>query len=224
VCDAGKFPKLTDLELGFSRDGFHWHRPDRRGFITAERTEGTWDRGYAHSITGVFSIMGDQLVFPYTGFSGIAADGTRGSYNGASIGLAFLRRDGFASLDAGSTDGTLTTRPLKFSGKHLFINASVPQGTLRAEVQGLSGKPLFPFTLENCLPFTGDSTLALMQWKGGEDLSVLPEQPIRLHFELKNGSFYSFWISQDATGRSDGYVAAGGPGYFGSRDTVGVKS
>ncbi len=224
VCDAGKFPKLTDLELGFSRDGFHWHRPDRRGFISAERTEGTWDRGYAHSITGVFSIMGDQLVFPYTGFSGIAADGTRGSYNGASIGLAFLRRDGFASLDAGSTDGTLTTRPLKFTGKHLFINALVPQGTLRAEVQGLSGKPLFPFTLENSLPFTGDSTLALMQWKGGADLSVLQEQPVRLHFELTNGSFYSFWISQDATGRSDGYVAAGGPGYSGSRDTVGVKS
>ena len=33
VCSKGGFPKLTDLELGFSRDGFHWDRPDRRGFI-----------------------------------------------------------------------------------------------------------------------------------------------------------------------------------------------
>jgi len=168
--------------------------------------------------------MGDQLVFPYTGFSGIAADGTRGSYNGASIGLAFLRRDGFASLDAATHTGRLTTRPVTFSGKYLFINASVPQGRLRAEVQDLSGKPLVPFTLENSLPFTGDSTLAQMRWQGGADLSVLGGKPVRLHFELEGGSFYSFWVSKDVTGRSDGYVAAGGPGYTGTRDTVGRKA
>jgi len=28
-------------------------------------------------------------------------------------------------------------------------------------------------------------------------------------------------VSRDATGRSDGYVAGGGPGYTGSTDTVG---
>ncbi|WP_460908800.1 hypothetical protein, partial [Spirosoma areae] len=221
VCDAGKFPKLTDLELGFSRDGFHWHRPDRRGFIRAERTENAWDRGYIRTPTGVFVVLKDFLVFPYTGFSGVATDGTRGSYNGASIGLAFLRRDGFASLDAGSNAGTLTTRPITFSGKHLFINASVPQGTLRAEVQDLSGKPLSPFTLENSIPLTGDSTLAQLRWQAGADLSVLRGQPVRLHFELTGGSLYAFWVSQDATGRSEGYMAAGGPGYTGIRDTVG---
>ncbi|WP_373493458.1 hypothetical protein, partial [Aquiflexum sp.] len=37
ICDEGKFPKLTDLEIGYSRDGFHWHRPDRRAFIAGER-------------------------------------------------------------------------------------------------------------------------------------------------------------------------------------------
>ncbi|MBC7891395.1 MAG: hypothetical protein H7Y12_04205 [Sphingobacteriaceae bacterium] len=63
-----------------------------------------------------------------------------------------------------------------------------------------------------------------MRWQGGEDLSVLRGQPVRLHFELTGGSFYAFWVSQDATGRSDGYVAAGGPGYTGSRDTVGRKA
>ncbi|MEZ0385805.1 MAG: hypothetical protein ACAI34_01965, partial [Verrucomicrobium sp.] len=113
VCDAGKFPKLIDLELGFSRDGFHWDRPDRRGFIVGSRTEGSWDRGYLQSTAGIFAVVGDQLIFPYMGASGIAPNGNRGMYTGGAIGLAMLRRDGFASMDAeaGSTAGTLTTRP-----------------------------------------------------------------------------------------------------------------
>jgi len=39
ICQKGKFPKLLDLELGFSRDGFHWDRPDRSGFIRCSRQE-----------------------------------------------------------------------------------------------------------------------------------------------------------------------------------------
>ena len=61
-------PKLTDLELGFSRDGFHWDRPDRSGFIKCSRTEGAWDRAYLHSTTGVFVVCDDELVFPYLRF------------------------------------------------------------------------------------------------------------------------------------------------------------
>jgi len=38
---------------------------------------------------------------------------------------------------------------------------------------------------------------------------------------LTNGSLDAFWVSRDESGRSDGYVAAGGPGYTGPTDTVG---
>ena len=38
-------PKITELNLAYSRDGFHWDRPDRRAFIAASRAD-TWDRGY----------------------------------------------------------------------------------------------------------------------------------------------------------------------------------
>lgn len=220
ICDEGKFPKLIDLEVGFSRDGFHWHRPNREAFIPAERREGAWDRAYVHSITGVFVVLRDKLIFPFTAFSGIAADGSRGSYTGGSIGMASLRRDGFASMEADSVAGTLTTRPVIFSGKHLFINASV-EGYLRAEVRDLDQKPVLPFSLANSIPFTGDQTIEQMQWKGGDDLSLLSGKPVRLHFELSNGSFFAFWISKDGTGRSDGYVAAGGPGYDSTIDTKG---
>ncbi|MDY0168631.1 MAG: hypothetical protein RBS80_18935 [Thermoguttaceae bacterium] len=221
VCEEGKFPKLTDLELGFSRDGFHWHRPSREPFLAGTRREGDWDRAYLHGTTGVFVTFGDKLVFPYTGFSGIAPDGSRGLYHGASIGLAFLRRDGFASMDAGPDGGTLTTRPVVFDGKHLFVNAKVPGGVLQAEVLDERGQAIEPFTLANSIPFSGDSTLQPMTWKGGSDLGELRGRPVRFRFKLVRGSLYAFWVSRDDTGRSDGYIGAGGPGYDGVIDTVG---
>jgi hypothetical protein len=221
ICAEGQFPKLTDLEVGFSRDGFHWHRPSREPFLAGTRREGDWDRAYMHSTTGVLATWGDRLVFPYTAFSGIAPDGSRGMYHGGSIGLAFLRRDGFASMDAGPDGGTLTTRPVVFRGTRLFVNAKVPEGELRAEVLDMDGQPIAPFTLANSLAVTGDSTLIPVTWAGGADLGRLAGKRVRFRFSLTGGSLYAFWVSQDDTGRSDGYVGVGGPGYEGVIDTTG---
>lgn len=221
ICGKGGFPKLIDLELGFSRDGFHWHRPDRGGFIVGTRTEGAWDRAYLHSTAGVFAVLDDQLVFPYTGTSGIAPGGKRGMYTGASIGLATLRRDGFASMDAGEKPGTLTTRPIKFQGEHLFVNFSAPQGELRVEVLTLENKNYGPFTAEKCVPLRGDSTRQRVTWDGAESLARASNKNVKLRFTLTNGSLYAFWVTPDANGASHGYLGAGGPGYAGLIDDGG---
>ena len=209
VCDTGKFPKITELKLGFSRDGFHWHRPDRRAFIPAARREGAWDRAYLHSTAGVCLIDGDRLLFPYCGFSGLTPDGRRGMYMGASVGLATLRRDGFASLDAGADGGSVTTRPVVFSGRHLFVNAACADGELRAEALDADGRPIAPFTRETCMPLSGDSTRARLAWAGADDLAPLAGKPVRFRFHLTRGSLYAFWVSPSTTGASCGYLAAG---------------
>ena len=223
ICEEGRFPKLIDLEVGFSRDGFHWHRPDRRGFIRAGRTEGTWDRGYLHSTAGVFAVVGDQLIFPYVGTSGVSRSGQRGMYTGGSIGIATLRRDGFASMNAGDKAGLLTTRPVTFRGRQLFVNVDAPEGELRAAVVDDDGHEVAPFTLANCRPVTGNSTIAAVRWNGADDLTSLRDKPVRLKFQLTNGRFYSFWVSQDDTGRSEGFLAGGGPGSSGAVDTGGDR-
>lgn len=220
VCDKGRFPKLIDLELGFSRDGFHWHRPDRSGFLAGSRTEGSWDRAYLHSTAGVFVVLDDQLVIPYMGTSGIAPSGKRGMYTGGAVGLATLRRDGFASMDAGEKSGTLTTRPLRFQGEHLFVNLDAPQGELRVEALTLDGKPYGPFTAENCVPLRCDSTRQRVTWRGAESLARASGKNVRLRFTLTGGSLYSFWVTPDTDGASYGYVAAGGPGFDGTLDTA----
>lgn len=213
VCDAGKFPKITDLKLGFSRDGYHWARPDRRAFIAATRKEGDWDRGYVHATTGVCVVLDDQLVFPYCAYSGVAPSGARGMYTGGSIGLATLRRDGFASLDAGPQPGTLTTRPVTFQGRDLYVNLAAPTGELRAEILGPGGE-----VLASSKPITGDSTKHRLQWDSIPDLSTIAGKPVQLRFKLRQGSLYSFWTSSTPTGASGGYVASGGSGFAGVRD------
>ncbi|MDH4411429.1 MAG: exo-alpha-sialidase [Verrucomicrobiales bacterium] len=206
ICDEGGFPKLTDLELGFSRDGFHWDRPDRRGFIRGERKEGAWDRAYLHTTTGVFVVLDDRLVFPYCAYSGDAGGGKGDIYGGASIGLASLRRDGFASMEG---TGKLTTRPVKFSGGHLFVNAV---GRLRVEVLDEAGKVL---TTSETMAF--DSTKQKIELP---ELGGLAGKAVRFRFHLEEGSLYAFWVSQDPGGASGGYLGAGGPGYVGLKDTM----
>lgn len=218
ICNEGKFPKITEIKLGFSRDGFHWHRPDRRPFIGASRQEGAYDRAYIHGTTGVCAVVGDELWFPFTAYSGIAPNGTRGMYTGASVGMAVLRRDGFASMDAGENGGSLTTRPVAFNGRHLFINADCPAGELSVEVLDEQGKVVAPFSRENCVAFTGDKTKHRITWKGAETLDAVRGGPVKFRFHLKQGRLYAFWTTNDPAGASNGYVGVGGPGFSGVMD------
>lgn len=224
IAGQGRYPKLTELKLGFSRDGFHWDRPDRDAFIPASRQAGTWNRGYLHSTTGICLVVGDWLYFPYTGYSGESPRGWEGMYSGASVGLAVLRRDGFASMDAGPEGGVLTTRPVIFSGRQLFVNVDCPEGVLRVEVLDAEGNPIEGLTEAQSLPVSADRTLRAINWRTGEDLSALAGRPVRFRFHLTNGRLYAFWVSPDTSGASHGYMAAGGPGFDGTVDTRGAAA
>jgi hypothetical protein len=223
VCDKQKIPKILDLELAYSRDGFHWHRPDRTPFLASTRKAGDWDRAYLHIAATVCNVVDDRLFFYYGGWTGLKPDGSGDMYSGGSTGVAFLRRDGFASLDAGEQTGTLTTRPLRFGGQELFVNVAAPQGELRVEVLDEQQHVIAPFARENSRPMQVDSTRQRVSWRSAENLSALAGKQVRFRFHLRQGSLYSFWVSPDAHGASHGYVAAGGPGFDGPTDRLGGK-
>ena len=143
-----------------------------------------------------------------------------------STGLALLRRDGFASMDAGKEPGTLTTRPLGFQGGYLFVNADTEKGELRAEILDEKGEVIEPFTRARCVPIRADKTLQGVTWTkdAGEPPGLirrLAGQPVRFRFYLTAGRLYAFWVSHAESGASHGYVAAGGPNFKGPTDTVG---
>jgi hypothetical protein len=216
----GPGPDLVELGVGFSRDGFHWVRPTRGGgpnaFIPATNTDGTWNAYNTQSAGGGFLVVGDELWFYFSGRT------MRKPASGiGSTGLAVLRRDGFYSMDAGSAEGVLTTRTVRFSGAHLFVNVQDPQGRLQVEITDANGNVIAPFTRQNSVVLSVDKTLQEVTWNGVSDLSSLANQPVKVRFYLTNGELYSFWVSADASGASHGYVAAGGPGFTGNIDTVG---
>jgi len=204
-------PKINEICLGFSRDGWHWSRPDRQAFLTVSGDTKAWNFGNVQSVGGICLIVKEHLYFYVSGRHP----------KGNTTGLALLRRDGFASMDADGDGGTLTTRLIEFKGKYLFVNVDNPDGELRVEVLDRDGGVIAPFSSENCVPISADTTLTPVSWKKTADLSKVAGRPVRFRFHLKNGKVYAFWVSQDTSGASCGYVAAGGPGFTSNKDTVG---
>ena len=206
TCKRLNIHKRNEVFSGFSRDGFHWDRPDRSRFLPVGASSRDWNAGNVQSVGGGCLVVGDQLYFYCSGRTKDPEDRT-------STGLAVLRRDGFASLDAGEMTGSVTTRPVQFSGSHLFVNAAVAGGELRAELLEMGGTPIPGFTAQEAIPVASDSTKLELKWRNSPDLEKLASRPIRIRFMLRRGSLYAFWLSTDPQGSSGGFVAAGGPGF-----------
>ena len=122
------FQKLNEVLLGFSRDGFHWYRPDRRPFAGVNETEGAWNWGNVQSAGGGCLVVGDKLYFYVSGRQQSRTHRRQHDRPGHPAPRRF-RLDGRRRRG-----GHLTTRPVRFRGKHLFVNVDAPQGELRAEV------------------------------------------------------------------------------------------
>lgn len=217
--------KPNDICLGFSRDGFHWDRTSRDPFITVSERKGDWNWANVQSAGGCCLVVGDLLHFYVSGRTGVPGTSSPGT---CSTGLATLRRDGFASMTdrwpagiarAVSAGGAmLTTRPVRFSGGHLFVNADV-QGEVRVEVLDVRGSVIGPFAAERMTPFSGNSTRHRVTWQGQPTLDALRGQAVRFRFTLTRCDLFAFWVSRNERGSSSGYVAAGGPGFSRSIDT-----
>ena len=221
-------PKVTHLYYAFSRDGRTVEFPETGPAIACEgRGSGKWDSGYVSAIGGICAIKDERLWFFYSAMRGDASE-TRiirshgfwrrnGMHFNGAIGVATLRRDGFAAMVADGK-GTVVTKPLVFSGSHLFVNADCRFGDMSVEVLDETGNVIDGFSSADCIPLSlEDSTKAEISWKGGS-LASLAGKPVRFRFLLHTASLYSFWMSPSVRGESNGYVAAGGPDYPGLRD------
>ena len=221
-------PKVTHLYYAFSRDGRRVDFPDTPPAIACEgRGSGRWDSGYVSAIGGICAIKDERLWFFYSAMRGDASE-TRivkshgfwrrnGMHFNGSIGLATLRRDGFAAMVADGK-GVVETKPVVFSGSRLFVNADCMFGDLAVEALDEGGRVIDGFSADKCIPLAlSDSTSAEITWRGAS-VASLAGKPVRFRFRLHTASLYSFWVSPSALGESNGYVAAGGPDYPGLRD------
>lgn len=202
-----KIPKKNEIIMSYSRDGFYYDRPDRTPFIGVG-DDGEWDKGYLFSSIGGIIIDGDLLYIYYSGFSGYDANGNANGHATQSIGVATLRRDGFASMEG---SGELLTRMLTVNNdkKYLFVNIDAPTDSFKAEIIDENGNVVEGYSFDDCVAVGGDSTCQQITWNGSNDLSFLNGENFRIRFSMTDGKFYSFWLSDSIDGNSDGAIAAG---------------
>lgn len=103
-----------------------------------------------------------------------------------NLGAAFLRKDGYVSLesDGSGTVGIVETKPIRFSGRHLFVNADASAGTIQVELCNASGEPLHGFGREDVRPLTTDDLRHRVEWDATADLSDLVGKAVVLRFHL----------------------------------------
>jgi hypothetical protein len=174
------------VEMATSRDGVNWTRQEHpRTPILPTGKEGTWDGGMVFTPNHPLVEAGTIRLY-YGGF-----EATHGRDGRGAIGLATLRKDGFASLDAGTHVGMLTTHPLAGLRGPLRVNYRATGGSIRVEILDAAGKPLSGFSCDDCDPLGGDSVDQEVTWKGSNRLPD-GQEPLRLRFVLERASLYSF--------------------------------
>jgi hypothetical protein len=185
--------KQVEIELTYSRDGRHWLRPAKRQPFIALGPPGSWEPDYSDpAFTGPLAV-GDQLWFYYRGSRSASRD-RQEAYTSA-VGLAHLRQDGFASLNAGPVPGRVVTRPLTFDGRSLYTNVEIAEGgSLKAALLSEAGQPLPSYGLESCVVLKDGTTKGRITWRDAAKLTIQAGDHVRLLFELQNAKLYSFWI------------------------------
>ena len=181
---------ITEGLLMISRDGVNFKRWNEAFLPPGIEREGTWNYGHQY--------IGWHVVETKSSLEGapneLSLYAVESYWTGDSSALRryTLRMDGFVSVKAPMSGGELLTRPFTFAGRTLALNfATSAAGGVQVEIQDGSGRPLPGFSLEDCPVIFGDALDRVVTWKGGNDVSRLAGQPVRLRFVLRDADLYA---------------------------------
>jgi hypothetical protein len=179
---VGKLSNDGDADIHFaaSTDGIRWQRFDRRPFIGLDP-----DQHGAYMATGW--VRRGNMLYLYYGVD----HNTHGAPMVPSdyITRVEMRLDGFVSVDA-EGDGSVTTAPLRFTGRRLELN--VQGESIRAALLDEAGNPLPGYALSDCDAISGDHAASRVMWRRHGNLRALAGQTVRLQVELRKAKLYAF--------------------------------
>src|SRR5262249_13020823 len=131
-------------------------------------------------------LVGDELLIYFNAFS--RDPDHRSPYGSRSIGVAKLRRDGFAGLTPTAADqvAILTTKPVEIAGTELLLNVEQrgSSGAVSVALLDEKGTALQGYGLADCIPITQDSVRAPVRWKNSNDLTPLRNSKVKLSVKL----------------------------------------
>ncbi len=196
-----------DVQLVYTRDGYQWHRLNKCQPLLEPGLPGSWDQ-YMTTIVSQPIEVGDKLYIYHGGsqshhdwwmsgpLEGLDVPEVHDfSKVGYGLGLAQLRLDGFASLDASAVrEGILVTRPFLSTGNRLIINADVREGGY-IDVEATDGADeIIPGrSRDACDTCVGDSVRHEVTWRGDSHLPLGKSNRFRkLRFFMHKADLYSF--------------------------------
>jgi len=192
LINEGAMGGVADVVLMFSRDLTEdWQRffdTNSKAPVAISLGEnGTFDDGFLVTASNAITV-GDETWLYYGGWDG---DHGNGISRTAKVGLVKWRLNGFASMDFGSTQGTLETSKFTFTGSELHVNANVA-GSLKIELLNENGS-----VVDTAL-ITGDNVDHLITWANGTNLGYLEGQTVSLRFIGTETELYTFQVKGDS--------------------------
>ncbi len=192
------------LELVSSRDGFHWLREEVDTTVRSATALYSVSRPPLLNI-GKFREFDDGMVIAHTPLR--VGDELWTFYTGydelhdllpykSCIGLAKMRKDGFASLDADQSPGEVLTKRFEKVGGVMQVNCNARGGSIRVELLDAEGKVIPGYGREDCEPLTGDSIRGTVAWKTKKELPS--GSPIRFRFVMDRARLFSFTAGEGA--------------------------
>jgi len=192
----GEEPQTMEIELVWSRDGFHWERAPGRPMLIPLGKDGAWDDGMVFTADRVIE-RNDEWWLYYSGYDGYHDSTDRES----KIGLIKFRKEGFVSIqsDTHGQESYVITRPILWPGGELVINADAESRTkswiskpyVKVAVTDLHRKLYEGFTYDDSVPFEGNAVRHTMKWKNAR-MNTLKGKLVRLEFALKHADLFAF--------------------------------
>ena len=189
---GGKMRGYQEAELTYARQGYAWHRAAQGTPFIPHGEPGSWEQGNLQCASApVF--VDDEIRYYYVGTTMFHQSHWELEPQTAGLGMASMKPDRFVALIASDEPAELTTIAFAPDAPHLFLNAkTAPDGWVKLELLDPGGSVLPGFSLDDCLPVTGDGTAIPVRWK--PDRSTIPAgQPIRLRLHARSASIYSIF-------------------------------
>lgn len=176
-----------DVELATSADGRTWTRTARRQIMIARGAPGTFNGGAILGVASAPVHVDDATWVYYTALT--TGHGAPMPPKRITVARAEWRRHGFASLDAGPDGGQVETRPLRFGGPALTVNADASRGRVRVALLEADGRPVDGYGLDDSRALKSNATQWTASWRGQTALPT--DRPLRVLVELTSARLFS---------------------------------
>ena len=171
----GNRGSATDTALLFSRGGNGIIRPSCEAWVRPGLDPERWLNRMNYITWGIVQETPESILL----------------YHNRKHLMYRMRTDGFVSLNAGLTTGSVMTRILKRNGGNLEFNISTSAGgAFRVEVCDENGNVVPGYSFNDMKEFYGDSIAFVPQWKG-KTFADLPAGKFRLRMKMRECDLFS---------------------------------